>query len=214
MAYMTARLDMGATCLQTPNDMYHSRMDEYRDGDVEYYSDYNSDENCYTRAGNNADSPYAREYATNMTDRHHERRRMMGSVVRGAPIRHRYSANARERDRTHSVNSAFVTLRTLIPTEPADRKLSKIETLRLATSYISHLHTVLMVGMDSRDQPCVKHQALLRRGVTSRAEHQTSAICTFCLSAAKLKSPNVSCAYSSSIMIINVDISVHMNRPT
>ena len=33
----------------------------------------------------------------------------------------RGGANARERDRTHSVNSAFTHLRTLIPTEPADR---------------------------------------------------------------------------------------------
>lgn len=45
-----------------------------------------------------------------------------------------------------SVNSAFTTLRTLIPTEPADRKLSKIETLRLASSYISHLGTQLLAG--------------------------------------------------------------------
>jgi hypothetical protein len=37
-------------------------------------------------------------------------------------------------------------LRTLIPTEPADRKLSKIETLRLASSYISHLGTQLLAG--------------------------------------------------------------------
>ncbi|CAF1570883.1 unnamed protein product, partial [Adineta ricciae] len=41
-------------------------------------------------------------------------------------IKPRYLANQRERDRTHSVNSAFVELRHLIPTEPADRKLSKI----------------------------------------------------------------------------------------
>uniref|UniRef100_A0A8C9LEY3 Scleraxis bHLH transcription factor n=1 Tax=Pavo cristatus TaxID=9049 RepID=A0A8C9LEY3_PAVCR len=46
--------------------------------------------------------------------------------------RQRHTANARERDRTNSVNTAFTALRTLIPTEPADRKLSKIETLRLA----------------------------------------------------------------------------------
>ena len=46
----------------------------------------------------------------------------------------------------HSVNSAFTMLRTLIPTEPADRKLSKIETLRLASSYISHLGTQLVAG--------------------------------------------------------------------
>lgn len=45
-----------------------------------------------------------------------------------------------------SVNSAFTALRTLIPTEPRDRKLSKIETLRLATSYIAHLATQLLAG--------------------------------------------------------------------
>lgn len=36
-------------------------------------------------------------------------------------VRQRTAANARERDRTNSVNTAFTALRTLIPTEPADR---------------------------------------------------------------------------------------------
>uniref|UniRef100_A0A8C4S8D6 Si:ch211-246m6.4 n=1 Tax=Erpetoichthys calabaricus TaxID=27687 RepID=A0A8C4S8D6_ERPCA len=63
----------------------------------------------------------------------------------------RQAANARERDRTHSVNTAFTALRTLIPTEPADRKLSKIETLRLASSYISHLANILLLGEDCLD---------------------------------------------------------------
>ena len=82
----------------------------------------------------------------------------------------RSQANARERFRTHrfienfshlttkklnpelknfshhSVNSAFNTLRLLIPTEPKNRKLSKIETLRLAKSYISHLNATLATG--------------------------------------------------------------------
>nr|CAD7433033.1 unnamed protein product [Timema monikensis] len=56
-------------------------------------------------------------------------------------------AQARKKDELlHklSVNSAFTTLRTLIPTEPVDRKLSKIETLRLASSYISHLQAQLV----------------------------------------------------------------------
>ena len=58
----------------------------------------------------------------------------------------RMIANMRERDRTQSVNSAFSSLRELIPTEPLDRKLSKIETLRLATSYIQHLAVQLHAG--------------------------------------------------------------------
>ena len=110
--------------------------------------------------------------------------------------RPRQSANARERDRTQSVNSAFTTLRTVIPTEPANRKLSKIETLRLATSYISHLHTVLMVGIECMDQPCMKHLDMMR--LTPR--HTTddiagvgkpTPICTFCLSDAKVKTQQV-----------------------
>ena len=46
-----------------------------------------------------------------------------------------------------SVNGAFHHLRGLIPTEPVDRKLSKIETLRLATSYIEHLVNQLNSGI-------------------------------------------------------------------
>lgn len=100
----------------------------------------------------------------------------------------RMAANARERDRTHSVNTAFVTLRTLIPTEPADRKLSKIETLRLATSYIAHLNTLLMVGSDCFDQPCIKHQAMLRGSLDAVPKP----VCTFCLSASRTRAVSFS----------------------
>ncbi|XP_025074079.1 LOW QUALITY PROTEIN: basic helix-loop-helix transcription factor scleraxis [Pogonomyrmex barbatus] len=110
------------------------------------------------------------------------------------PTKQRYQANARERDRTHrldtdrtttgtqfegtrsslcSVNTAFSALRTLIPTEPADRKLSKIETLRLASSYISHLDAMLVAG--AIDQPCSR--LLESSGVYSTRPQ----VCTFCL---------------------------------
>ncbi|CAH8600919.1 unnamed protein product [Schistosoma mattheei] len=69
-------------------------------------------------------------------------------------------ANERERTRTASVNDAFLMLRNLIPTEPMNRKLSKIETLRLASSYISHLHAILITGSGPADQPCLKHQQI------------------------------------------------------
>ncbi|KAM4865339.1 basic helix-loop-helix transcription factor scleraxis [Thomomys bottae] len=115
----------------------------------------------------------------------------------GREPRQRHTANARERDRTNSVNTAFTALRTLIPTEPADRKLSKIETLRLASSYISHLGNVLLVGEACGDgQPCHSGPAffhaaragspppplppLARDGGGENA--QPKQICTFCLS--------------------------------
>lgn len=94
----------------------------------------------------------------------------------------RQAANARERDRTHSVNTAFTALRTLIPTEPADRKLSKIETLRLASSYIAHLANVLLLGEDCRDgTPCLRYQSILH-GTAALSAASLRPICTFCLS--------------------------------
>ncbi|XP_060533159.1 transcription factor 15-like isoform X2 [Cylas formicarius] len=111
----------------------------------------------------------------------HKRRKSVGyGHDPAAPLKQRSQANARERDRTHSVNTAFSTLRTLIPTEPKDRKLSKIETLRLASSYISHLGTQLLAG--PIDQPCLR---------LSNPSDEDSAIdrrqvCTFCISHKKL----------------------------
>ncbi|GBP64374.1 Twist-related protein 2 [Eumeta japonica] len=54
----------------------------------------------------------------------------------------RMTANVRERQRTQSLNEAFASLRQIIPTLPSD-KLSKIQTLQLATQYIEFLYQVL-----------------------------------------------------------------------
>lgn len=96
----------------------------------------------------------------------------------GVVVRQRSAANARERGRTQSVNTAFTALRTLIPTEPVDRKLSKIETLRLASSYISHLANVLLLGDGPDEQPCLG--AVHAQGESGAQQPRT--ICTFCLS--------------------------------
>ncbi|ESO06400.1 hypothetical protein HELRODRAFT_64223 [Helobdella robusta] len=53
------------------------------------------------------------------------------------------TSNRKERRRTHSINAAFTALRNCIPNVPSDTKLSKIKTLRLATSYIAFLMNVL-----------------------------------------------------------------------
>ena len=51
-------------------------------------------------------------------------------------------SNKKERRRTQSINNAFASLRDCIPNVPTDTKLSKIKTLRLATSYIDYLMQV------------------------------------------------------------------------
>ncbi|XP_019625359.1 PREDICTED: heart- and neural crest derivatives-expressed protein 2-like [Branchiostoma belcheri] len=75
---------------------------------------------------------------------HHHGHHLNGVHHHGAPLkRPRGSANKKERRRTQSINSAFAELRDRIPNVPADTKLSKIKTLRLATSYIAYLMDVL-----------------------------------------------------------------------
>uniref|UniRef100_A0A8C9VIV6 Musculin n=1 Tax=Scleropages formosus TaxID=113540 RepID=A0A8C9VIV6_SCLFO len=55
----------------------------------------------------------------------------------------RNAANARERARMRVLSRAFSRLKTSLPWVPADTKLSKLDTLRLASSYISHLRRLL-----------------------------------------------------------------------
>ncbi|KAL1451476.1 hypothetical protein WDU94_005852 [Cyamophila willieti] len=55
----------------------------------------------------------------------------------------RNAANARERARMRILSKAFYRLKTTLPWVPKDTKLSKLDTLRLATSYILHLKMLL-----------------------------------------------------------------------
>ena len=61
----------------------------------------------------------------------------------GRVVKKRTCANKKERRTSMSINNAFAELRDCIPNVPADTKLSKIKTLRLATSYIAYLMDVL-----------------------------------------------------------------------
>lgn len=74
----------------------------------------------------------------------------------------RVMANVRERQRTQSLNDAFAALRKIIPTLPSD-KLSKIQTLKLASRYIDFLCQVLQSDeLDSKMASCsyVAHERL------------------------------------------------------
>lgn len=52
--------------------------------------------------------------------------------------------NARERRRVKMVNDGFLRLRKHVPTDPKNKKLSKVKTLRLAIDYIKHLQQLLV----------------------------------------------------------------------
>lgn len=62
---------------------------------------------------------------------------------RRATEKYRTAHATRERVRVEAFNTAFGELRQLLPTLPPDKKLSKIEILRLAICYIAFLNHVL-----------------------------------------------------------------------
>ncbi|CAH1398561.1 unnamed protein product [Nezara viridula] len=74
----------------------------------------------------------------------------------------RNAANARERARMRVLSRAFSRLKTTLPWVPPDTKLSKLDTLRLATSYIAHLRRVLGAG---QPQPSLPHPQMFSNGV-------------------------------------------------
>ncbi|XP_058279744.1 helix-loop-helix protein 1-like [Hirundo rustica] len=64
---------------------------------------------------------------------------------RRATAKYRRAHATRERIRVEAFNAAFGELRRLLPTLPPDKRLAKIEILRLAICYISYLNHVLDV---------------------------------------------------------------------
>ncbi|XP_043488925.1 protein twist [Polistes fuscatus] len=82
----------------------------------------------------------------------------------------RVMANVRERQRTQSLNEAFAALRKIIPTLPSD-KLSKIQTLKLATRYIDFLYQVLhsniQYSAEDSDERIPRSAVLAAREITS-----------------------------------------------
>ncbi|XP_038649412.1 heart- and neural crest derivatives-expressed protein 1-like [Scyliorhinus canicula] len=86
--------------------------------------------------------PYSSEYGMDGMQQQQDAGRF--AVAPERPGRRRGAPGPKkERRRTESINSAFAELRECIPNVPADTKLSKIKTLRLATSYIAYLMDTL-----------------------------------------------------------------------
>ena len=75
---------------------------------------------------------------------------LAGPTTQHSPPRRR-TANVRERKRMCSINSAFEELRNHIPTFPYEKRLSKIDTLRLAIAYLAFLYDLICLdeGQDA-----------------------------------------------------------------
>lgn len=70
----------------------------------------------------------------------------------------RSAANDRERTRMRVLSKAFVRLKTSLPWVPSDTKLSKLDTLKLASSYISYLTQILQEDENNNSMLCTNFQ--------------------------------------------------------
>ncbi|XP_040921934.1 musculin isoform X2 [Toxotes jaculatrix] len=112
-------------------------------------SDAEDYETCYRRTARKMrcydPNPYSDEELEDegVDGRIKQERRLSRAQQKEARQSQRNAANARERARMRVLSKAFSRLKTSLPWVPADTKLSKLDTLRLASSYISHLRQLL-----------------------------------------------------------------------
>nr|XP_057937581.1 pancreas transcription factor 1 subunit alpha [Doryrhamphus excisus] len=84
-----------------------------------------------------------------------KRRRRMRSEMEMHQLRQ--AANVRERRRMQSINDAFEGLRSHIPTLPYEKRLSKVDTLRLAIGYINFLAELVQSDLPIRNSSSDTH---------------------------------------------------------
>ncbi|XP_030613005.1 musculin [Archocentrus centrarchus] len=108
-----------------------------------------------------------------------QERRLSKALQRETRQSQRNAANARERARMRVLSKAFSRLKTSLPWVPADTKLSKLDTLRLASSYISHLRQLLQ---DDRFESRFAHPVSLTWPfmMTGRSEEDISSTIRLC----------------------------------
>ncbi|XP_066600829.1 pancreas transcription factor 1 subunit alpha isoform X2 [Prorops nasuta] len=75
-------------------------------------------------------------------------------------VQQRQAANMRERRRMQSINDAFEGLRAHIPTLPYEKRLSKVDTLKLAIGYINFLNE--LVRADKNNDPLTGNSGISR----------------------------------------------------
>lgn len=147
----------------------HLDTDEFLDDEVDFLSSHFQD--CYSKdedydIGNLSFSSSSSGYSYGCADSTPElsphsgrpllkRRKRMRSETEMQQLRQ--AANVRERRRMQSINDAFEGLRSHIPTLPYEKRLSKVDTLRLAIGYINFLAELVQSDLPIRNPSSETH---------------------------------------------------------
>ncbi|XP_008333028.1 pancreas transcription factor 1 subunit alpha [Cynoglossus semilaevis] len=151
----------------------HMDTDDFLDDDVDFLTRHFQD--YYRKDGVDTDGDYelgdlsfssssscTPDRSPPAADHHHhhleaslKRRRRMRSEREMQQLRQ--AANVRERRRMQSINDAFEGLRSHIPTLPYEKRLSKVDTLRLAIGYINFLAELVQSDVPIRNSASEMH---------------------------------------------------------
>ncbi|XP_036412124.1 pancreas transcription factor 1 subunit alpha [Colossoma macropomum] len=115
------------------DDFFACRSDDFLDDDVDFFAAQLQD--CCDAASLSFSSSSSSSSSSSPSSL--KRRRRARSELEAQQLRQ--AANVRERRRMQSINDAFEGLRSHIPTLPYEKRLSKVDTLRLAIGYINFL---------------------------------------------------------------------------
>lgn len=129
--HFASSCDFGPFALPGPNCGRIPAMAVQRFG-----SSQSSGRSSSTCNGNGGHQPHGASGSSNGTPKSKPRRRV-------ATVAQRRAANIRERRRMFNLNSAFDKLRKKVPTFAYEKRLSRIETLRLAIMYIAFMTEVV-----------------------------------------------------------------------
>ncbi|XP_033212101.1 pancreas transcription factor 1 subunit alpha-like [Belonocnema kinseyi] len=122
-----------------------------------YFYDENSSEN---------ESIYSSDQENHTREQPQNFRRYIGTgKCPRQVVQQRQAANMRERRRMQSINDAFEGLRAHIPTLPYEKRLSKVDTLKLAIGYINFLND--LVRADKGNESLNGNNGLPGRGASN-----------------------------------------------
>lgn len=141
--YISPGSEVPGYCQPQYTCTYHNQQQNYSDntfvwiGANNYYPSSSYDQRCPETAYNPQRQSLRRYNNSERIEKSSNRKRRAPTVAQ------RRAANIRERRRMYNLNEAFDCLRQRIPTFAYEKRLSRIETLRLAISYISFMARIV-----------------------------------------------------------------------
>jgi len=151
-----------------PQPIVSSKTDSYSHQYYQFDSNWSETTSSNLSINSTSHNPLI---PTNRNGKTKPKRRRIASVAQ------RRAANVRERKRMFSLNEAFDQLREIVPIFAYEKKLSRIETLRLAIIYIAFM-TELVLSGKTVDEASLNANVVLNQWTdTCTYQMNSSSIC-------------------------------------